>query len=304
MRKSDPMRTHEASYAKHTAHLAAYGEGGALAARARTWLDHGTVDAWRHRRMYALLDPLLATDPAATWLTVGDGRYGSDANYIAGKGLNVVASDLAETLLREAKERGYIPEYRVENAEALALPDGAFDYVFCKESYHHFPRPMLALYEMLRVARRGVVLIEPNDAEVGAGVLALIARRTKAALRAALGRTAPPPLFEEAGNYLYAISRREMRKAALGLGFPAVAFRGINDHFVEGVQLEAFAARGPLGRAVRRRIAVQDLLCRAGLKDYGLLAAVLFKAAPAAATRDALAAHGYAVETLPENPFL
>lgn len=41
------------------------------------------------------------------------------------------------------------------------LQDDAFDYVLCKDSYHHMPRPMIALYQMLRVARRAVVLIEP-----------------------------------------------------------------------------------------------------------------------------------------------
>lgn len=52
---------------------------------------------------------------------------------------------------------------RVENAEKLSSPNETLDFVLCKESYHHFTRPMLALYEMLRVATKAVVLIEPNE---------------------------------------------------------------------------------------------------------------------------------------------
>jgi len=35
--------------------------------------------------MYQVIDPILAANPTAKWLTVGDGRYGNDANYILEK---------------------------------------------------------------------------------------------------------------------------------------------------------------------------------------------------------------------------
>ena len=59
-----------------------------------------------------------------------------------------------------------IKNYKIENAENLSFEDKTIDFILCKESYHHFPRPMVALYEMLRVARNGVLLIEPNDAYI------------------------------------------------------------------------------------------------------------------------------------------
>ncbi|WP_158308790.1 methyltransferase domain-containing protein [Desulfocurvibacter africanus] len=80
------------------------------------------------------------------------------------------------------KPSDFIPEYSVENAEKLSFANGSYDYLLCKEAFHHFPRPMIALYEMLRVARKGIVLIEPND-------------------NGADG-------FEECGNYVYSLSRR------------------------------------------------------------------------------------------------
>ncbi|MCX7986598.1 MAG: class I SAM-dependent methyltransferase, partial [Bacteroidales bacterium] len=54
-------------------------------------------------------------------------------------------------------------KYRKENAEQLSVPDNSYDYVSCREALHHFPRPYLALYEMLRVSKKGIIIIEPID---------------------------------------------------------------------------------------------------------------------------------------------
>ena len=67
--------------------------------------------------MHQLIDPLLESDPSSRWLTVGDGRYGRDAKYISDKQGKVLATDISEYLLKEAKENGFIEEYKVENAE-------------------------------------------------------------------------------------------------------------------------------------------------------------------------------------------
>ena len=153
----------EVSYERHDKHIAEHILDEKKANLSKTWFETDTVDAWRHQRMYQTIDPILRTEPEAKWLTVGDGRYGIDAKYILDKGCEALPTDISDVLLKEAKKLGFIPDYRKENAEFLTFKDSEFDYVFCKESYHHFPRPMIALYEMLRVARKGVVLIEPND---------------------------------------------------------------------------------------------------------------------------------------------
>src|SRR5437879_8318571 len=49
------------------------------------------------------------------------------------------------------------------DAEQIDLPDGSFDCVFAHEVLHHCRSPHRALCEMLRVARKHVVLLEPND---------------------------------------------------------------------------------------------------------------------------------------------
>jgi ubiquinone/menaquinone biosynthesis C-methylase UbiE len=156
----------EKSYKSHQEHYFSYAPGENKDSHAKTWLRSDTLDYWRHHRMYQCLDPLIETDLNATWLTVGDGRYGTDANYLKQKGIDALATDIGSKLLEEAQKIGFIEKFKEENAENLSFDDDSFDYVFCKESYHHFPRPMLALHEMLRVSKKAVILIEPNDAYV------------------------------------------------------------------------------------------------------------------------------------------
>jgi SAM-dependent methyltransferase len=53
--------------------------------------------------------------------------------------------------------------YLLLDAEQIDLPDNSFDIVFAHEVLHHCRSPHKALCEMLRVASRYVVFIEPND---------------------------------------------------------------------------------------------------------------------------------------------
>lgn len=49
------------------------------------------------------------------------------------------------------------------DAEALDIASDSFDVVFASEVLHHCSSPHRALCEMLRVARRSVIFMEPND---------------------------------------------------------------------------------------------------------------------------------------------
>ncbi|WP_051536351.1 class I SAM-dependent methyltransferase [Marinilabilia salmonicolor] len=141
-----------------------------------------SIDYWRHERMYRLLTPFLE-ERSSKWLTVGDG-LGTDANWLQENGQDVVASDISEYGLRPASTNGYIREYRLINAEDIDYSDNTFDYVFCKEAYHHFPRPYLAVYEMLRVASKAVILIEPVDIGIQFPLMVFLKTFWKRLLRA------------------------------------------------------------------------------------------------------------------------
>lgn len=74
-------------------------------------------------------------------------------------------------IFKKGKEIGYIYNYSKENLESLSFNNESFDFVLCKESFHHLPRPYIGLYEMLRVSKIGVVLLEPYDREINASLM-------------------------------------------------------------------------------------------------------------------------------------
>jgi len=271
----------------------------------QSWLRDDTLDYWRHARLRAPLKAFVAHDPAAAWLTIGDGRYGTDGHYLGALGAaSVHCTDISDTLLKLGKEAGFIKSYSAENAEALSFPDRAFDYVYCKESFHHFPRPYLALGEMFRVARKAVILTEPRDRVIDRAGLSFLYRT----LKWLLGKDREQHHFEPVGNYIYAISEREMEKFQLGMHFTEVAFIGCNDAYLPGVEFSPLASTSPADRRLRfrikARIKVLDLLTGLGLSDTTMLTAALFKEAPAADLTGALANQGWKLKHLPKNPHL
>ncbi|MGB5287387.1 MAG: class I SAM-dependent methyltransferase, partial [Ignavibacteriaceae bacterium] len=204
------MESYKKSYQHQIDHLKHYPEE-----RCRMMLDHSTINRWRHERMYKFIDPLLQLFPKSEWLTVGDFYYGSDAQYIHSKGHNVVASDINDNFLKKGKEKGYIENYSEENLESLRFNDCSFDFVLCKETLHHLPRPYAGLYEMLRVSKVGVLLIEPFDRFINASLFEKISNWLLKKLKGKMH-----DMYEPSGNYKYPISTREIEKIALGMNLP------------------------------------------------------------------------------------
>lgn len=266
----------------------------------KNWFRSDTVDAWRHLRAFKYCRPF-CNDPLATWVTIGDGRYGLDAIRLMQVGAHkVLPTDISPVLLSKAVEKKLIDSYSVENAEALNFNDAQFDYAFCKESYHHFPRPMLALYEMLRVTKRGVILVEPED------LWHSRIHRAKHSLLTILGRKRhyDSAQYEESGNFVFSISRREIEKIALGLNYPFIAFRGFNDNHQPGMENQRLSWGNLTYLKLRLRIFVQDILSLLGLKSHSMLIAVIFKSVPSLSLIQELKSLGWNVMTLPRNPYL
>jgi ubiquinone/menaquinone biosynthesis C-methylase UbiE len=55
--------------------------------------------------------------------------------------------------LKIAKDFGFVDEISAENVEKLSFDDNEIDFVLCKESFHHFPRPFMGLCEMLNLRK-------------------------------------------------------------------------------------------------------------------------------------------------------
>jgi len=292
------------SYEQHAENFNEYRTGGKKEKHAKTWFETDTVDAWRHQRMYWTLDPILNAEPEATWLTIGDGRYGKDAHYINVKECDAMASDISGVLLKEAKEIGYITAFQIENAESLTFNAESFDYVFCKEAYHHFPRPVLALYEMLRVAKKGVILIEPNDAYISNKIFSIIGKKIIKTIKFLFGIENIRNRYEESGNYVYTISRREVEKIALGLNYKTLAFKSINDAYLPGVEYENLSDNGPIQKKIRRSINLKNILCKLRVMDYGILSTIIFKESPNRALCIDLSKDNFEIVHLSDNPYI
>jgi SAM-dependent methyltransferase len=235
-------------------------------------LDHSTINRWRYERLYKCIDPLLKMYPESEWLTVGDFYYGTDAQYIQSKRHYVIASDIDDHFLKKGKDMGYIQNYSKENVESLSFKDKTVDFVLCKESFHHLPRPYLGLYEMLRVSRIGVILIEPYDREINASPFENFANW---ALRKLKGDT--HNLYEISGNYKYSISKREIEKIALGLNLPYIAFKCFNDYYKEGIGLEYKKKDDKIFKKVLRQVLLRDILWKLRLFPPTLLVSIIFK---------------------------
>lgn len=275
---------------------------GDFARVAKTWMSEGNLDHWLHTRIRSSVKPFVEDDLESSWLTVGDGRYGADAHYLISLGAKRVhASDMHDRLLRIGGESGFISEYSAQNAERLTFADDSFDYVYCKEAFHHFPRPYIALYEMFRVARKAVILTEPRDEVVHRA-------RCKSLAKSALGRAEKGHSFEPVGNYVYTVSERELEKFLLGMHLRHIAFHGCNTFYLEGVEFVPCSGGSARDRRVRATlkaaIAGMDALEKVGLHSSSLLSAALFKREPSEALRARITGASWTLKELPRNPYL
>ena len=256
-----------------------------------------SVDAWRHRRMLENLQPLLSQYPDASWLTVGDGKFGSDAFFLQSYVADVLATSISSDTLEVAYNEGFIKKFATENAESLSLPDNSVDFVLCKESFHHLPRPSLGFYEMLRISRKGIVLIEPIEG--GSKPLSALKSFIKRSLRHDLTEQ-----FEPSGNFLYRLSIREAEKMMTALEYDCLVWKGINDFWYSPF---GSANHNKLSLAVlgtHAGILAQDVLAWSRLLNYGLAVVICLKQSPELALRAKLARSGFAIHDLPRNPYL
>ena len=271
-----------------------------------SWLNINTVDYYRHKRLYELLLPILSKDKGAKWLTIGDGRYGMDAIFLHSNRAVVTASDISVQLLEESFNNGLIDNYSEENAEKLSFNDNQFDYILCKESYHHFKRPIIGLYEMIRVAKKAVILIEPYDDYIERTPFTSLFRFIKIVGKKLLGgQSYSKHQFEaEDKNYIYKISIQELEKISISLNFEKLAIKGINNYYLPGVEYEEATSKSKLLKKIKFVISVQNLLMNLKLIQPGLLCAIIFKKPPTVQLENGLINNNYKILHLKKNPYL
>jgi ubiquinone/menaquinone biosynthesis C-methylase UbiE len=243
------------------------------------------------------ISPLIAMFPESKWLTVGDGDFGSDAYFLEQKGVNVTASSISTETISISHKKGYIKKFKAINAENIAEDDNSYDFVYCKEAYHHFPRPPIAFYEMFRVGKKAVILIEPQDTRIS--LLNSIKKLVKLTLRGDSSFE-----FETTGNYIFRVNIREIKKMMTSLNQSVIAYKKFNDFFHKSLAGKVSKGFSPAKLISLFGIKSQDLLCKLGLLDYGLTVIIIFKGEVDQEKLKTLKKEGYKVSKLPVNPFI
>jgi SAM-dependent methyltransferase len=258
------------------------------------------VHAWLHDRMLRFLCPITAAYPKASWLTVGD--EGLDGWMLRQYGAAAVtASSISDVRLKKAMELGYLPgiDVRALNAEQLDLPDDAFDFVLCRQAYHHVRRAPLAFYEFMRVARSGFILIEPMESP-STRPLDAVRTLAKILLR---GRRPEYDEFEPAGNFIYRISERDVFRMLAAVGLEWFAIKTFNTFYLPWIaerRSDSLLAQVPL----QLGIGVQNLLSSCRLMSPGLCVVFVATGPGADAAREALRAAHFRIVTIPKNPYM
>lgn len=266
--------------------------------------DKGDIlNDWYLQKSKSHLDPVLEAYPKSTWLTVGDGLLGVDARYIQQKGLNVLATDISPYLLERAKNVGFIEQYQQENAEALSFDNNSFDFCFAKETLHHLPRPYLGFYEMVRVAKKGVFIIECCD-DLSHSLIRNLSRKIRL-LKNKLYKKIPQ-YYESSGNYVYGFSEREFEKMALGLNIPCLAIKPYNYYYLSALNVLRSEVKdiSITLKKLEKLCAHRDLLCKLHIRPPMFIYAIFFKEEPDEKLSIALKKAGYNFLDLPKNPYL
>ena len=154
---------------------------------------------------------------------------GTDIHYLE-KSYNprIYVSDIAENAVGTAIASFENIQGSVGDTERLPFNDNTFDYSFIAASLHHLPRPILGLYELLRVAKEGVIVIEPNDS-----ILTRIATSLGFAHE-----------IEEVGNYVFRFSKRDVIKIAKSLFYDGSVVRCFAIHKVAKTELGFLILKG------------------------------------------------------------
>jgi len=132
---------------------------------------------------------------------------GMATEYYAKQGAEVVGSDVSFAAVKRAKRRSqkknFQSEFVVGDTENLPFKDDSFDFVCVHDGLHHLEKPRSGFRELSRIARKSVFLIEPAKAFL-----------TRISVFLGLSTD-----YEDAGNFVYRFTKKELKKWSVGLGY-------------------------------------------------------------------------------------
>lgn len=120
--------------------------------------DHPVIAAYAAGKIRVINQVAGTFSPEATLLELGAGNGFFSLSLSAE--CNVHATDISPERLAK---HPFLPSRKTAaDANMLPFADHSFDIVFCANLLHHVEDPVRVVAEMRRVAKRWVVLVEPN----------------------------------------------------------------------------------------------------------------------------------------------
>ena len=96
------------------------------------------------------------------------GGVGGEGVFFMNAGFkNVTLSDFSQNSLAMANILAPKLKTSLLDAEALDLQAGDYDLIVVQDGLHHLPRPALGFTEMLRVAKKAIMVVEPYESLIG-----------------------------------------------------------------------------------------------------------------------------------------
>jgi len=178
-------------------------ESGSLASN--WWWNSQNSNYLRHTFPFYACKEFWKSLPQSKILNLMDGKGGCEGHFFNSLGHKSCSADISIEALKAAKDIGFIDEYSKQDAEELSFENESFDYVVVKESLHHLPRPYMAIYEMLRVCKEGIYIVEPQDNSYSIG----------------------DEPYESCGNFKFAFSIKELIKSFIALGYTNICYRNL-----------------------------------------------------------------------------
>jgi SAM-dependent methyltransferase len=255
-----------------------------------SWFDDSTVNHWRHERFLEGVLSVLGTK-SSSWLVVGDGG-GHDSWILRNDGyLNVLSTDIGDGTLKKCFQENKIQKFEKLNAEKMHFQDDLFEFVLFKDALHHMRRPYAAIYEMLRVAAKAVVIIEPQDLYIDEPFVSGPA----------------VPSWERVGNYVYGFSVREFQKIAYALNLPGLATKNMCDIYIEGCEFHKASEGEPFFENLRSSVIDSEEKCRRSEAKWNYVMTIFFKEDPQRIVEhlmERLRSFGWTYEETNRNPYL
>ncbi|MGH6623462.1 MAG: class I SAM-dependent methyltransferase, partial [Burkholderiaceae bacterium] len=195
----------------------------------------------QHRALYEAVFAQLGLGAGVRYCDIGCAS-GVAAQMAAERGAVVAGLDAAENLIEIARERVPAGDFRFGEMEALPFDDGVFDVVTGFSAFSYAARPLVALAEARRVARRdGRVVMQTWGQPDEEGVASLIE---------ALTPLLPPR--PEGRPWIYALSDEPALRAFVeSVGLKALHVETLFTTWTYPDHATALRAFASSGRAVR-----------------------------------------------------